>query len=149
MSRGVNLVILMGNVGRDPEVRYMPSGGAVANFSLATSKQWKKDGEPQEKTEWHRIVCFNRTAEVVGEYVKKGTQVYLRGELQTRKWQDKNTGQDRYTTEIVANEIQFIGGGAASHANSGHTNGASSGTNQNAPAFADAFDPDDPNSVPF
>ena len=149
MSRGVNLVILMGKVGRDPEVRYMPSGGAVANFSLATSKQWKKDGEPQEKTEWHRIVCFNRTAEVVGEYVKKGTQVYLRGELQTRKWQDKNTGQDRYTTEIVANEIQFIGGGAASHANSGHTNGASSGTNQNAPVFADAFDPDDPNSVPF
>ena len=94
-------------------------------------------------------MCFNRTAEVVGEYVKKGSQLYLKGELQTRKWQDKNSGEDRYTTEIVANEIQFMGGGAGHHANSGNANGASTGTHHNAPAFADAFDPDDPNYVPF
>lgn len=111
MSRGVNKVILVGHLGQDPEVKYMPSGGAVANVSIATSEQWtdKQSNEKRERTEWHRVVFFNRTAEVVGEYLRKGSQIYVEGRLQTRKWQDQN-GQDRYTTEIVANEMQMLGG---------------------------------------
>jgi len=111
MARGVNKVILVGHLGRDPEVRYMPSGGGVANVTLATTDSWKdkQSGEKQERTEWHRVVFFNRLAEIVGEYLKKGSQVYVEGRLQTRKWQD-NSGQDRYTTEIVANEMQMLGG---------------------------------------
>lgn len=111
MSRGVNKVILVGHLGQDPEVKYMPSGGAVANVSIATSEQWtdKQTNEKRERTEWHRVVFFNRTAEVVGEYLRKGSQIYVEGKLQTRKWQDQN-GQDRYTTEIVANEMQMLGG---------------------------------------
>jgi single-strand DNA-binding protein len=111
MARGVNKVILIGNLGRDPEVRYMPSGSAVANVAIATSEQWKdkQSGEQQERTEWHRVVFFNRLAEIVGEYLKKGSQVYVEGSLRTRKWQDKS-GQDRYTTEIVASEMQMLGG---------------------------------------
>lgn len=111
MARGVNKVILIGNLGKDPEVRYMPSGGAVANITLATSEAWKDKttGEQQERTEWHNVVFYNRLAEIVGEYLKKGSQVYVEGSLRTRKWQDKNTGADRYTTEIIANEMQMLG----------------------------------------
>ena len=110
MARGVNKVTIVGNLGQDPETKYMPSGGAVTNISVATSESWKdkQTGQPQERTEWHRIVFFNRLAEIAGEYLKKGSQVYIEGKLQTRKWQDQN-GQDRYTTEIVANEMQMLG----------------------------------------
>jgi len=111
MARGINKVTIVGNLGNDPEVKYMPSGGAVANISVATSESWKdkQTGQPQERTEWHRIVFFNRLAEIVGEYLKKGSQVYVEGSLRTRKWQDQG-GQDRYTTEIVASEMQMLGG---------------------------------------
>ena len=119
MSRGVNKVILVGNLGKDPEVRYMPNGNAVANITLATSESWKDktSGEQQEKTEWHRVVMFRRLGEIAGEYLKKGSQVYIEGKLQTRKWQDKD-GNDRYTTEIVADEMQMLGsrGGSANFA---------------------------------
>ena len=110
MARGVNKVILVGNLGKDPEVRYAPSGQAIANINIATSESWKdkNTGEKQEKTEWHRVVFFSRLAEIVGEYLKKGSQIYVEGRLQTRKWQDKE-GKDRYTTEIVANEMQMLG----------------------------------------
>ena len=105
-NRGINKVILVGNLGQDPEVRYMPNGNAVANFSVATSESWKdkQTGETRDRTEWHRVVVFGKLAEIAGEYIKKGTQVYLEGQLQTRKWQDQS-GQDRYTTEVVINPI--------------------------------------------
>jgi len=111
MARGVNKAILIGHLGRDPEVRYSPSGAAVANVSIATTEAWKdkQTGEQQERTEWHRVVFFGRLAEIVGEYLKKGSQVYVEGRLQTRKWQDKE-GNDRYTTEVVANDMQMLGG---------------------------------------
>ena len=110
-SRGINKVIVLGNLGKDPEVRYMPSGGQVTNITVATSESWKdKDtGEQKEVTEWHRIVFFNRLAEIAGQYLKKGSQVYIEGALKTRKWQGQD-GQDRYTTEIVASEMQMLGG---------------------------------------
>ena len=116
MARGINKVILIGNLGQDPEMRAMPSGGAVTNLTIATSESWKdkQTGQPQERTEWHRVVFFNRLAEIAGEYLKKGSKVYIEGSLRTRKWQDKSTGADRYTTEIVANEMQMLdsrGGG--------------------------------------
>jgi len=105
----VNKVILIGNLGRDPETRYMPDGGAVTNVSIATTESWKdKNGEKQEKTEWHRVAFFGKLAEIAGEYLKKGSQVYVEGRLQTRKWQDKD-GQDKYTTEIVADRMQMLG----------------------------------------
>jgi single-strand DNA-binding protein len=105
----VNKVILIGNLGRDPEVRYMPSGDAVANITIATTETWKdKSGEKQEQTEWHRVAMFGKTAEVAGEYLKKGSQVYIEGKLQTRKWTDKE-GQERYTTEIRADRMQMLG----------------------------------------
>ena len=109
MARGINKVILIGNLGADPETRYMPSGGAVTNVNLATSESWKdkQTGQPQERTEWHRVVFFNRLAEIAGEYLKKGSKVYIEGSLRTRKWQDQ-AGVDRYTTEIVANEMQML-----------------------------------------
>lgn len=111
MPRGINKVILVGNLGNDPEVRYASNGNAIANISIATSESWKdkNTGEQQEKTEWHRVVMFNRLGEIAGEYLKKGSQVYIEGKLQTRKWQDKS-GQDKYTTEIVASEMQMLGG---------------------------------------
>ena len=111
MARGINKVILVGNLGKDPEVRYMPNGNAVANITLATTESWKdkSSGEQQEKPEWNRLVMFRRLGEIAGEYLKKGSQVYIEGKLQTRKWHD-NTGNDRYTTEIVANEMQMLGG---------------------------------------
>ncbi|MBT3673256.1 MAG: single-stranded DNA-binding protein [Porticoccaceae bacterium] len=109
MARGVNKVIIVGNCGQDPETRFLPSGGAVTNLSIATSESWKDktSGEPQERTEWHRVVFFNRLAEIAGEYVKKGSKLYVEGSLRTRKWQGQD-GQDRYTTEIVASEMQML-----------------------------------------
>lgn len=111
MARGINKVILVGNLGNDPDVRYTANGAAVSNISIATSESWKdkESGEQVEKTEWHRVVFFGKLAEIVAEYLKKGSQVYVEGRLQTRKWQDKE-GNDKYTTEIVANEMQMLGG---------------------------------------
>ena len=119
-SRGINKVIVLGNLGKDPEVRYMPSGGQVTNITVATSETWKdKDsGEQKENTEWHRIVFFGKLAEIAGQYLKKGGQVYVEGRLQTRKWQGQD-GQDRYTTEIVANEMQMLGGRGGSGGSGG------------------------------
>lgn len=110
MARGINKVILVGNVGQDPEIRALPSGQAVANFRIATSDSWKdkQTGELRESTEWHSVAVFGRLAEIVGEYVRKGQQLYLEGKLRTRKWQDKN-GNDRYSTEIIADEMQMLG----------------------------------------
>lgn len=115
MARGVNKVILIGTLGSDPEVRYMPNGGAVANISLATNESWKdkNTGQMQEKTEWHRVVVFGKLAEVAGEYLRKGSQVYFEGKLQTRKWQDQASGQDKFTTEVVIDfggQMQMLGG---------------------------------------
>jgi single-strand DNA-binding protein len=110
MARGVNKVILVGNLGKDPDMKYTASGAAIANITIATSESWndKQTGEKVEKTEWHRVVAFQRLAEIMGEYLRKGSQVYIEGKLQTRKWQDQN-GQDRYTTEVVANDMQMLG----------------------------------------
>jgi single-strand DNA-binding protein len=115
MARGVNKVILIGNLGRDPEVRYTPNGVAVANITLATSESWKdkQTGENVDRTEWHRVVMFNRLGEIAGEYLRKGMKVYIEGRLQTRKWQDKTSGQDRYTTEIIAESMQMLDGKGA------------------------------------
>lgn len=109
MSRGVNKVILVGNLGQDPEIKAMPSGGSVANISIATSEHWtdKQTGQKQERTEWHRVVFFNRLADVVAQYLRKGSKVYIEGSIRTRKWQDQG-GQDRYTTEIVASNMQML-----------------------------------------
>lgn len=111
MARGVNKVILIGNLGADPEVRYMPSGGAVVNVNIATTDSWrdKNTGDRQERTEWHRVVFFNKLAEIAGEYLRKGAQVYVEGSLRTRKWQGQD-GQDRYTTEVVVSDLQMLGG---------------------------------------
>ena len=110
----VNLAIIVGNLGRDPEVRYMSSGDAVANITIATTESWKdKAGAKQEKTEWHRCVAYGKTAELMGEYLKKGSPVYIQGRIQTKKWTDKE-GQERYTTEIVVDRMQFLGGAKAS-----------------------------------
>lgn len=111
MARGVNKVILIGNLGRDPVLRYMPDGTAVASFNVATTDTWKdkNSGQQQEKTEWHRVVFYGRMAEVCGEYLKKGSRIYVEGKLQTRKWQDSG-GQDRYTTEVIGRELQMLDG---------------------------------------
>jgi single-strand DNA-binding protein len=154
MARGVNKVILIGNLGKDPEVRYSPNGQAVANCTIATSESWKdkNTGEKVEKTEWHRIVFWGKLAEIAGEYLKKGSQVYIEGRLQTRKWQDKD-GHDKYTTEIVANEMQMLGsregrGGPAASApdyNQDEPAGAAAPSSKPAPAKAGAdFDDDIP-----
>lgn len=119
-QRGVNKVILVGSLGNDPEVRHMPNGNAVANLSLATSESWKdQQGQVQERTEWHRLTMYRRLAEIAGEYLKKGSQIYVEGKLQTRKWQDQQ-GQDRYTTEIIVDNMQMLGG----------RNGGGQGNNQ-------------------
>jgi single-strand DNA-binding protein len=146
MARGVNKVILIGNLGKDPEVRYMPSGSAVANVTLATSEQWKdkQSGERQERTEWHNIVFFNRLAEIAGEYLKKGSKVYVEGSLRTRKWQDKN-GVDRYTTEIVVNDMQMLDGrGVAVDSSGGKEAQPASQPRETAAAGAGEFDDDIP-----
>lgn len=120
----LNKVILIGNLGKDPEVRYMPNGEAVCNFSIATTDSWKdKQGQKQERTEWHNIVMYRRLAEIAGEYLKKGSSVYLEGRIQTRKWQDKNTAQDRYTTEIIADQMQMLGGRGSNTAPMGEPQG--------------------------
>ena len=143
MARGVNKVILIGNLGRDPEVRYSPNGGAIANITLATSEAWKdkNTGEQVEKTEWHRVVFFRRLAEIAGEYLKKGSKVYIEGKLQTRKWQDKD-GKDRYTTEVVANEMQMLDsrGGSTSYSQ----DESSMASSQQEPMPAGDFDDDIP-----
>lgn len=112
MARGINKVILVGNLGADPEVRYMPNGGAVASLSLATSESWtdKNTGQRQERTEWHRVTLFNRLGEIAAEYCRKGSQVYIEGSIRTEKYQDKNTGEDRYSTKVIARELQLLGG---------------------------------------
>ncbi len=163
MARGVNKVILVGNLGRDPETRYTQSNMAVTTLTLATSESWrdKNSGENQERTEWHRVVLWGRLGEIAGEYLQKGRQVYIEGKLQTRKWQDQS-GQDRYTTEIVASEMQMLGGRAGGSAplddggfgggpgpagggqNQSQSGGMSSGGG--APAAGDDFVDDD---IPF
>lgn len=108
----VNKVIIVGNLGRDPEIRYSPDGAAICNVSIATTSNWKdkNSGEKREETEWHRVIFYNRLAEIAGEYLKKGRAVYIEGRLKTRKWQDKDTGADRYSTDIVADQMQMLGG---------------------------------------
>ena len=152
MARGINKVILIGNLGQDPETRYMPSGGAVTNVTVATSESWKdkQSGQQQERTEWHRVVFFNRLAEIAGEYLRKGSKVYIEGSLRTRKWQDKTTGQDRYTTEIVANEMQMLDsrGGASADFGQQHASAPAlaqaGGESQAQPGGFDNFDDDIP-----
>src|SRR2546430_8279662 len=135
MARGINKVIIIGNLGADPETRAMPSGTTVANLRVATSESWrdKQTGEQQERTEWHRVALFGRLAEIAGEYLRKGSQVYIEGSLRTRKWQDKQ-GNDRYSTEIVGNDLQMLGGrggggvsGPGARAGAGGGAGASAG----------------------
>lgn len=135
----INKVMLIGNLGKDPEIRYMPSGDAIANLTLATTENWKdKAGEKQEKTEWHRVSMFGRLAEIAGEYLKKGSSVYIEGKLQTRKWQDKE-GNDRYTTEIVANEMKMLGSRAS---------GGDTGMERTAPNMASGSKAARPASAP-
>ena len=148
MARGINKVILVGNLGNDPDIRYTAGGAAVANISLATTDSWrdKETGEQQDRTEWHRIVFFGRLAEIVGEYLRKGSQVYVEGRLQTRKWQDKS-GNDRYTTEIVANEMQMLGGRGGGMQQSNEPAAAPMSENPAAPAASDNDFVDD--DIPF
>ena len=128
MARGINKVILVGNLGADPETRYMPSGSAVTNLSVATSESWKdkQTGEQNERTEWHTVVMFDRLAEIAAEYLRKGSQVYIEGKLQTRKWQDRD-GNDRWTTEIRANEMQMLGGRGGGGGGGAYGGGGSDG----------------------
>ncbi|MCZ6809174.1 MAG: single-stranded DNA-binding protein [Proteobacteria bacterium] len=130
MARGVNKVIVIGNLGQDPETRYMPSGSAVTNLRVATNESWKdkQTGEQKDRTEWHRVAMFGRLAEIAAEYLRKGSQVYIEGKLRTRKWQDKD-GNDRYTTEIVADEMQMLGG---------RSGGGAPAMSDSPPASADA-----------
>ena len=146
MARGVNKVILIGNLGKDPEVRYMPSGSPVVNVTIATSEQWvdKTSNEKKERTEWHNVVFFNKLAEIVAEYLKKGSQVYIEGRLQTEKWQDKE-GKDRYTTKILANEMQMLGSRASGSGGSAEFNQNRSNASMGAEAPVTHFDDD----VPF
>lgn len=155
MARGVNKVIIVGNLGADPEVRYMPSGGAVANVTIATSETWKdkQSGDKQERTEWHRVVFFNRLAEIAGEYLRKGAKVYVEGSLRTRKWQDQG-GAERYMTEIVASEMQMLDGRGGPQANAGgsampkampqHSNANQMPAHESAPMAHEEFDDDIP-----
>ncbi len=154
MARGVNKVILIGNLGADPDTKYTASGTAITNISIATKDSWKdkQTGENQERTEWHRVVFFNRLAEIAGEYLRKGSQVYVEGRLQTRKWQDQN-GQDRYSTEIVGNEMQMLGsreGGGVPRTSpppsGGFRDKQPAQPKQAAPATDDGFTDDD---IPF
>ena len=143
MAKGsVNKVILVGNLGKDPEVRYTPNGLAVANITLATTEVWKDkaSGENQERTEWHRVALYSRLAEIAGEYLRKGSKVFVEGRLQTRKWQDKTTGQDRYTTEIIADSLEMLG--KASGAGESTASAKTAETAQ--PEAIDSFDDDIP-----
>jgi single-strand DNA-binding protein len=148
MARGVNKVIVVGNLGADPDTRYVPSGSAVTNLSIATSESWKdkQTGEQKERTEWHKVAMFGRLAEIAAEYLRKGSQVYIEGKLRTRKWQDKE-GKDRWTTEIVADEMQMLGGrsgGGAPAMNESSRSNDSAGSNSPPPAASNDFDDDIP-----
>ena len=136
MARGINKVILVGNLGKDPETRSLPSGEAVTNVTVATSESWKDKttGEQKDKTEWHNVVFFRRLAEIAGQYLKKGSQVYIEGALRTRKWQDKE-GKDRYTTEIVANEMQMLGSKPGGGSSGGYERGGSATRSESASAM--------------
>lgn len=156
MARGINKVILVGNVGVDPDVRYLPSGNAATTLSVATSETWKdkQTGERQERTEWHRVVCFNRLGEIAGEYIRKGSKIYVEGSLRTRKWQDQQ-GQDRYTTEIIASNVQMLDSKGTPGANPAYAEMPSMGApahqespSQPASASHDAFD-DLNDDIPF
>src|SRR5215469_4555899 len=142
MAKSVNKVILIGNLGKDPEVKYTPSGMAVANFTLATNERYKdKEGNWQDKTEWHNLVAFQRTAEIVGEYLKKGRSVYVEGKLQTRSWDDKESGQKKYRTEILVNDLVLLGGGReGGEGGGGYSRGSqkSSGMDQSGPDYDNA-----------
>jgi len=151
MARGINKVILVGNLGADPETRYMPSGKPVTNIRIATSEGWtdKQTGDKQERTEWHSVVLFEKLAEISAEYLRKGSQVYIEGSLRTRKWQDKE-GKDRYTTEIVAREMQMLGGRGGGEGGGGERRAPSSSNSSgatSAPPPAEAGDFDD--DIPF
>ena len=147
MARGVNKAIIVGNLGRDPEVRYSANGNAIANVTVATTDSWKdrQSGERQERTEWHRVVFFNRLAEIVAEYLKKGSQVFIEGRIQTRKWEDKD-GNDRWTTEIVASEMQMLGSrGGGMQGASPDDSGAAPAPGGGSSGFSDSeFDDDIP-----
>ncbi|MEE8427756.1 MAG: single-stranded DNA-binding protein [Woeseiaceae bacterium] len=146
MARGINKVIIVGNLGQDPETRYMPSGSAVTNFTVATNESWKdkQTGEQKDRTEWHRIAMFGRLAEIAAEYLRKGSQVYIEGKLRTRKWQDRD-GKDRYTTEIIADEMQMLGGrGGGSAPMSSGSEPANVPAGAPPPPPADDFDDDIP-----
>ncbi len=148
MARGINKVIVVGNLGGDPETRYMPSGAAVTNLTVATNESWKdkQTGEQKDRTEWHKVAMFGRLAEIAAEYLRKGSQVYIEGKLRTRKWQDKQ-GNDRYTTEIVADEMQMLGGrgGGGGGMSAGRGDSAPSGPPPSVPApSGDEFDDDIP-----
>lgn len=141
MARGINKVILLGHLGQDPDVKYMPNGGAVTNLTIATSESWKdkQTGQPQDRTEWHRVVIFGKLAEIAGQYLKKGSLVYIEGQLQTRKWTDKN-GQDRYTTEIVVSingTLQMLDRKGDNGSNNNYASG-DNGYQRNAPSQAQA-----------
>ena len=156
MARGLNKVMLIGNLGADPEIRYTAGGAAVANVRLATADSWrdKDSGETQERTEWHRVVFFGRLAEVVEQYVKKGSQIYIEGRIQTRKWQDKE-GNEKFTTEIVANEMQMLGGrsgagGGGGGAGGGERSSAGGGSRSDAAPSGQAEPPMDfDDDIPF
>ena len=155
MARGINKVIIVGNLGGDPETRYMPSGSAVTNLTVATNESWKdkQTGEQKDRTEWHKVAMFNRLAEIAAEYLRKGSQVYIEGKLRTRKWQDKS-GQDRWTTEIIADEMQMLGGrgGAGGGAGGGGGGSApmSSGQDSSPPSAPPQAGPDDfDDDIPF
>jgi single-strand DNA-binding protein len=156
MAKHVNKVILLGNVGKDPEVKFLPSGAAVANFSIATSDRYKdKAGEWQERTEWHNVAAFARTAEIVRDYVKKGSKLYVEGRLTTRSWDDKDTGKKVYRTEIMVNDLVLLsgrgegegGGGSTSYSKSSSSSGAQGGYAQPAPDYGDTGITDD--DIPF
>jgi len=154
MARGINKVILVGNLGQDPEMKYTASGVAIANISVATTDSWndKQTGEKVTKTEWHRVVAFQRLAEIMGEYLKKGSQVYIEGKLQTRKWQDQN-GQDRWSTEIVASDMQMLGGrgedGGGSPQRSSNEGFRSNPQPSQAPAQSETNNDFDDDDIPF
>ena len=153
MARGVNKAIIVGNLGRDPEVRYTANGNAIANITVATTESWKdkQSGERQEKTEWHRVVFFGRLAEIAEEYLKKGSQVYIEGSIRTQKWQDKESGQDRYTTEIVARDMQMLGsrGGDASGASDDDYSSATRSATASSGGGASGGDADLDDDIPF
>jgi|TARA_B110000003_G_scaffold76470_1_gene78109 single-strand DNA-binding protein len=149
MARGINKVILVGTLGADPDTRYTPSNAAVTNLSIATNESWKdkQSGEQIEKTEWHRVVMFNRLAEIASEYLRKGSQVYIEGKIQTRKWEDKE-GKDRWTTEIVANEMQMLGA-RSSGGNSGAESRGEPATKSSSPASSPDSSDDFDDDIPF